>query len=347
MSMKFMTEPALNPALMVCPHCGEAEQIGIHSQKERRFKCASCRRTFSERSGTPLFRLGYPSWVVVLVLALLAGGCPVPAIVFAFGIDERTVASWQRRAGEHGQRVQQEKVCQGQLAGEQIQSDELWVKSQFGPVWMATAMAVFSRLFIWGEVGIERNSHLVTPVVVKVAAALRPDQPFVWLTDGYSGWKKAIVKVLRQPRYTGQPGRPRLRLWPALHLVQVVKRKAAGHLASLEVRLGCGSWALAQQVVCQSQSQLGTFNTAYIERLNASFRTWIPALTRRSRTPARFRPQLVAALFWTGAVYNFCRVHATLEGTPAMAAGLTEAAWSVRDLLFCFQPRPHPIHGSL
>ena len=30
--------------------------------------------------------------VAVLVLALLAGGCPVPAIVFAFSLDERTVA---------------------------------------------------------------------------------------------------------------------------------------------------------------------------------------------------------------------------------------------------------------
>jgi hypothetical protein len=34
---------------------------------------AKCQRTFSERQGTPLFRLGYPIWVVVLVLSLLAG----------------------------------------------------------------------------------------------------------------------------------------------------------------------------------------------------------------------------------------------------------------------------------
>lgn len=80
---------------------------------------------------------------MILVLVLLAGGCPIPAIVFAFGLDERTVASWQQKAGDHGLRVQQEKVCQGQLESQQIQGDEMWVKTQFSAVWMAKAMDVF------------------------------------------------------------------------------------------------------------------------------------------------------------------------------------------------------------
>jgi hypothetical protein len=45
-------------------------------------------------------------------------------------------------------------------------------------------------------------------------------------------------------------------------------------------------------------------------------------------------PHLEAAMFWMGVVYNFCRVHATLQGTPAMAADLTDHVWSVRELLF-------------
>lgn len=347
MRMNFMTEPAMNPALMVCPHCKTETKIWIHSQKERRFKCAECCRTFSERQGTPLFRLGYHTWVVVLVLTLLAAGCPVPAVVLAFGLDERTVASWQLIAGQHAQQVQQEKVCHGSLIAHQIQADEMWVKTQWGPAWMATAMTVFSRLFIWGAVGVERQASLLTRVVDKVAAALQRGHPLLWVTDGFGGWEKAIRQRLRDPLYTGKPGRPRLLLWPELHLVQVVKRKAAGRLLSIEKRLRIGSWSLAQQLLCLSQTQLGTFNTAYIERLNASFRTWIPALTRRSRTPTRYRPHLEAAMFWTGVVYNFCRIHTTLQGTPAMAAGLTDSVWSVRDLLFCFQKRPDSLHGAL
>ncbi len=37
--------------------------------------------------------------LVVIVVTLLACGCPVQAIVQAYGLDERTVASWRERAG--------------------------------------------------------------------------------------------------------------------------------------------------------------------------------------------------------------------------------------------------------
>ena len=74
-------------------------------------------------------------------------------------------------------------------------------------------------------------------------------------------------------------------------------------------------------------------NTAYIERLNATLRTWMPFLARRTRTPSGAREHLEAALFWTGCVYNFCHVHATLNGTPAMAAELTDHIWSIDELI--------------
>ncbi len=99
-------------------------------------------------------------------------------------------------------------------------------------------------------------------------------------------------------------------------------------------RLAYGCMRCAQAIMQASQITLGVINTAYIERLNATFRTWLPALTRRSRTPARQVPHLEAAMFWMGVVYNFCRVHTTLQGTPAMAADLTDHVWSVRELLY-------------
>ena len=61
--------------------------------------------------------------------------------------------------------------------------------------------------------------------------------------------------------------------------------------------------------------------------------TWMPALVRRTRTPSGRREQLEAALFWTGCVYNFCHVHTTLAGTPAMAADLTDHVWSIDELI--------------
>ena len=332
MELNFMSEPALDAKGMTCPHCGEEERIWIHSQKERRLRCGTCHHTFAETTGTPLFDLHDPPWVVILVVTLLSQGCPVPAIVFGFGLDERTVADWHNRVGRHAKRVQ---------------ADELYVKMRQGVVWIATAMCIFSRLFIWAEVSTERNTALVGGVVTRVLAAVRRGTPILWVTDGFGGWAAAVRKTFRDPVRTGKPGRPPLRLWPELSMVQVIKHKAGRRLLSITKRLVCGSWGAAQQIVGATQIELGAFNTADVERLNASLRTWLPALTRRSRTPARSRAHLVTAIFWTGAVYNFCRVHDTLDGTPAMAADLTEEVWSVRELLFCFTIRPKSLHGVL
>jgi transposase-like protein len=325
----------LRPELVVCPHCNEKSngRIGVHSQKERRYKCHACGKTFSDSYGTPLYGLKTPQWVVTLVLTLLAYGCPLPAIVAAFAVDERTVSDWQEKAGTHAKQVQEEIVGSGQVELGQVQGDEFYTKTQCGGVWIATALCVFSRLFLWGAVSIERNGALVTQVVEQVKRAAIPNQPVLWATDGFSAWKSAILRVFRSPVYTEKPGRPRLRLWSDLHIVQVVKRYSGRGVTAVERRLLHGSQHGAEALVAVTQVGIAVFNTAYIERLNATFRTWIPATTRKTRTPAARRRRLEAALFWTAVVYNFCHVHASLQATPAMAAGLTDSVWSIDQLL--------------
>jgi transposase-like protein len=327
--------PPMRPELVVCPECGAGPngRIGVHSHRERRYKCHGCGKTFSDTHGTPLYGLKHPTWLVVLVLTLLAFGCPVPAIVAAFGLDERTVSDWQQKAGRHAQQVQATVVCNGQVDVGQVQGDEFYVKTQYGSVWIAMAVCVFSRLFLWGAVSIERNTVLVTQVVEQVKAAAQPQRPILWAVDGFLAWTSAILAVFRTPQHTGRPGRPRLLVWPDLHIVQVIKRYVGRRLTAVERRLVYGSQQAAERLVATTQVELGCFNTAYIERLNATFRTWSPAATRRSRTPAARRGQLEAALFWIAAVYNFCHVHASLQATPAMAAGLTDSVWSIDQLL--------------
>jgi transposase-like protein len=327
----------MRPELAVCPNsaCGANDRIGIHSLVERRYMCHTCGKTFAETRGAPLYGLKRPLWMVVLVLALLAGGCPIPAIVFAFGLDERTVADWQRKAGAHAKAIQEQIVCQGQVDVGQVQGDELYVKTQGGTVWMATAMSVFSRLFLWGAVAPQRDTALVTQVVTQVRAAAQVGRPILWAVDGFAAWTSSVLRVFRDPLRTGKRGRPPLVVWADLHIVQVVKQYTGRKLTGVDRRLAYGCMRCAQAIMQATQVTLGVINTAYIERLNATFRTWLPALTRRSRTPARQVPHLEAAMFWMGVVYNFCRVHATLQGTPAMAADLTDHVWSIRELLYC------------
>jgi hypothetical protein len=142
-----------------------------------------------------------------------------------------------------------------------------------------------------------------------------------------------ILKVFRDPLHTGKRGRPRLMTWSDLHIVHVVKQRAGRRLVSITRRLAHGSLARAEDLMQMTHVLVGRITTASIERLNATLRTWMPALVRRTRTPSGAREQLEAALFWTGCVYNFCHVHATVAGTPAMAAELTDHVWSIDELI--------------
>ncbi len=69
-----------NPA---CPDKGQSGRgtISIHSQKKRRYRCTTCRKTFAATRGTALYRLHHPVGLMVLVVTLLCHGCPTQAIV--------------------------------------------------------------------------------------------------------------------------------------------------------------------------------------------------------------------------------------------------------------------------
>ena len=87
---------------MDCPTRGQVgkNNIGVHHQPKKRYNCQVCQPTFSASKGTLFHRLRTDPKTVLLVIALLVYGCPIQAIVQAFGIDERTVRNWWQRVGQ-------------------------------------------------------------------------------------------------------------------------------------------------------------------------------------------------------------------------------------------------------
>ena len=112
----------MNPQAQFCHNlqCPARGQLGqgnmrVQSQAEQRYRCRTCGQTFVATKGTPFYRLHTAVDLVTIVLTLLSHGCPIQAIVAAFGLDERTVAAWLTRAGQHCQQVHQHVVQQGQV----------------------------------------------------------------------------------------------------------------------------------------------------------------------------------------------------------------------------------------
>jgi len=120
--------------------------IHVHSQKDKRFTCDVCQDTFTMGKGTIFYRLLHDPNTVLCVIILLAYGCSLQAILKAFDLDERTVRDWQARAGKHCQNVHDQIVEKSQQDVQQVQADEIKVKTLMGSYWMALAMAVPTRL---------------------------------------------------------------------------------------------------------------------------------------------------------------------------------------------------------
>ena len=339
----------MDPTTTFCPHleCPARGQAGegnirIHSRKDRRFLCTACHKTFSATKGTALYRLRTSAETVSLVVTLLAHGCPLQAIVVAFGVDERTVASWLARAGGQGQAVQEHLVEQPRDLGH-VQADEIRVKKQGGIVWMALAMMVKTRLWLAGEVSEHRDMTLIRRLIERVRACALP-RPLLFCTDGLCSYIRAIRETFRDPIHTGAPGRPRLCPWRHVCLAQVVKRYAQRCVVAIERRIVDGTPARVETLRRRSQGG-GVINTAYIERLNATFRERLASLTRRGRALARRTLTLHHGMYVIGTVYNFCTPHESLrmvggKQTPAMAAGITDHCWTVGELLSFHVPPP-------
>jgi len=274
------------------------------------------------------------------VLTLLLHGCPIPAIVAACGLDERTVRAWLLKAGAHA------ALLHDQLAGGveawQVQADEIRVRVRGGAVWAVLALDVGSRLWLTTAVARRRDGLLVYLLLRRTLAALT-GRAFLLAVDGVAGYVGAARSLVRVPERTGRRGRPRL-VWPAgCALAQVVK---AG------VQRGEG---IVRRVVVGTEATVGaalaashggaTINTAYSERLNAKLRERLALLVRRRRAPAHGAALSESGLHLLRLAYNDCWAHESLrlracgtghrwaKRTPGLAAGLADRPYALGALL--------------
>jgi transposase-like protein len=332
----------MNPQDIFCPNidCPARGQtgkgnIGIHSQKDQRYKCDVCQQTFTTTKGTIFYRLRTNPVTVMIVITLLAYGCPIQAIVKAFGLDERTVCDWQARAGQHCQQVHEHLVESSQHDLGQVQADEIKVKIQKGTIWMAFAIWVPTRLWMGGVISPKRDLDLIQALADKVRK-MALCRPLLLAVDGLVSYVSAFRNAFRSkfPRQEGELGRCKMVSWQDIAIVQ-------------------GAKDMVEHLIKATQGK-GVINTAFIERLNASFRQRISALTRRTRNLAQQAETLVAGMYLVGCFYNFCDFHHSLrlklsvgsfghhwvQRTPAIAAGLADHQWTPTELLNFKVPPP-------
>ena len=340
-----------------CPSRGQISQgnIVIHQKSRPRYKCKTCERTFSARTGTALEGIRKSEEDFIKVTTLLAYGTPTQAIVHAFKLDERTVADWRERAGIHCELVHKEKVERGMLDLIHVQADEIWVKMKGTVIWVALAIMVSTRLWIAGEVSKKRDSDLIDNLMRKVRRCARSLCAILICTDGFAAYHKSIIKAFRKKvKDTPGPGASKKVVWPRLYIATVIKRTAKRRVTEVIRRMSYGQWRKAKKLIKSSKGGKKV-NTSFIERFNGTIRERFAPLTRKCRYAAAKITTVHTGIYLIGCVYNFCSPHDELSKsktkggfgfscTPAIASGLTDHVWSVRELLmYKVAPPPLPI----
>jgi transposase-like protein len=340
----------MNPQEIWCPNlaCPARGQIGqgnisVHSQKERRYRCHVCRKTFGARTGTIFHRRRTDEVTMTQVITLVSWGCPIVAIEHAYDIQAQTVRDWLDAAGQHAEAVHHAHVVQPRDLGH-VQADEVRVKTQCGIVWMAMAMMVSTRLWLGGVISTRRDQHLIARLVALIAAAAIV-APLLLVVDGFTSYLEAFRLAFRTREHMGKRGAPRKVPWPDLSIGQVVKHTCGRRLVGVARRVVQGTPQTVARLLGQTPGCL-VLNTAYIERLNGTFRARLAPLARRTHHLVHRKEMLHAGMYLVGALYNFCTHHASLAlangqpRTPAMAAGITHHRWTVRELLWHRIPPP-------
>ena len=344
----------------------------------RQFHCTSCDGYFLETHGTLFHGKQAAVERIVRVLACVAEGLGIRAPARVFEVAPTTVLQWLVEAAEQLRAFSAYFLCDLHL--EQLQLDELYAvlrelkageisdeeamkRLERSPYWVWTALDPTSKLLVVVDVG-SRTLAMAQRVVHQVTGGLAPGCVPLCLTDGLKDYGTALLTHFgywRQPERrqdTGPLPKPRWMPLPELLYAQVVKSYRRRRLVGVTHRVVFGTRLAIEQVLARCGWPI---NTAFVERLNLDIRQRVAAIGRRVNTlcqgEAGLRDQL--ALFQT--YHNFVLPHASLRQallipeatngkgsarlwrpcTPAMAAGLTDHVWTLREvLLFRVPPGP-------
>src|SRR5258708_4797226 len=172
-------------------------------------------------------------------------------------------------------------------------------------------------------------------------------------SDGYPAYATAIEEVYGvwvQPERKPGPGRPpgpRRELPAGLVCATVCKKRQKGRVVQVIRAVVLGMWCLLDCWLRRSPVS-NTINTSFVERNNATDRRQNGRKQRKTYGFSRDKRLHDAATYFVSYSYNFCWPVRTLRvkedgawrpRTPAMAAGLTDHVWSLREWL-AFPAKP-------
>lgn len=313
---------------MTCHNCQiVAVKIGKDRKGNQRFRCNACRKTFAEPQDKPLGNMYLPMEKALLILRLLVEGNSIRSTERITGVEKKTILSLLVLAGEKCERLLDDKLQN--LAVSDVQADEMWGyvgmkektkrrqlkhDSKLGDAYTFVAIERNTKLVLaWhlGRRGV-RDTFEFTEKIYRATSGR-----FQLTTDGFVAYPDAVIhslgtrvdfaqliKIYEQPEQGGGERR-----YSPPRVVEAIRKTILG------------------------QPNEDRICTSHVERQNLTMRMMMRRLTRLTNAFSKKWDNLRAALALHFAYYNFCRIHSSIRCTPAMAAGVTNTVWELKDLL--------------
>jgi transposase-like protein/IS1 family transposase len=309
---------------IVCQH-EHRKKNGVTKSGTVRYRCCDCGKSWTESTSTlGGMRIGMDR--AEQIIGMVCEGMSVMATARVTKTDPHTVINLVNYVGERCEAYMQDTI-KG-IAVEEIQMDEQW---QFvlckrrtarenkyvggcGDSWCYTAVERSTKLVVAWHMG-KRDEKHTDSFIRKLAAATTGR--FNLASDGWTAYPMAVWQNLENrvdygmlvKIYGEADQQDRRRYSPA----KIISTKKSRVLGVPEAKRIC---------------------TSHVERLNGSTRNFCKRMARLTYAFSKKWNNHRSALGLHFAHYNFCRAHKSLKGeTPAMAHGIANHVWTVRELL--------------
>lgn len=335
----------------------------------QRIYCQVCGQHFSSRLGTVFYDLKASEEQVERALTCLAEGVSIRATGRIVKADKDNVSAWLSRAGEHCKVLTSKFFINLHLT--ECQLDELWsfvyakegnlqnvkhVLQEYGDAWVWVAFAPDFKLIPAFVVGkrTQENADLLIERLVKVSDEHIP----FFTSDALKHYRNSLLKyygvleILPQKQGPGRPQQPRIVPKPDLKYAIVFKKRENGRVVEVLTLPVFGTQEKIAELLEKSTTS-NKVNTSFIERNNLSLRQTSRRLTRKTNAFSKRLPYLEKQLYLAIAYSHFVLTHKTLRAklaqpiptkgsgspkkwiyrTPAIATGLTDHVWTMKELL--------------
>ena len=263
----------------------------------------------------------------VAVISALVEGCSIRSTVRMTGVAKSTILRLLEEVGTacaefhavmvrnvKAKRVQVDEIWSFCYAKQKNLTEKILAREQIaGDVWTFTGIDADTKLIISWMVG-QRDAGFATEFISDLKDRLANRVQLT--TDGHKMYLTAVADNFD---------------WNGIDFAQLVK--IYGNDPEGQKRYSPAICNGCEKTTVTGSPDPRQISTSYVERQNLNMRMGMRRFTRLTNAFSKRIENHVHSLAIFHVHHNFVRVHQTLKTTPAIAAGLSQKAWTITDLV--------------